>query len=270
LHQIGSGGHSVVNLAIRKSDNKKVVAKTIQCVSVWHWHTDEKTGADDLPLEVHMLQKFDKLNYPGIIKYYDHFDLATKFVIIMEYLGQDWMDLYDYIEHFGPVRERDANEIFSRVVSIVCHLHNAGYCHNDIKDENIMINARTRQIKLIDFGSLTYLNSGVTHNTFYGTRKFQSPEAIKGTYLLEYQEVWALGTLYYVMLFKMDPFKNDTEVLEVDIKRRMDRIRHFGVDGMIIDISDEAVLSISKMLDRDWTKRPAVSEILSLPAFKKQ
>ena len=269
MNQLGSGGHSVVHLAERKSDGKKVVVKYIQCVSVWHWHTDAKTGTD-IPLEIHMLQKFYNLSCPSIIKYYDYFDLGSQFVIIMEYLGEDWVDLYDYIETFGPVCERDANEIFSRVVSVVCYLHRSGYCHNDIKDENVMINVKTRQIKLIDFGSLTNLQSGVTHNTFYGTRKFQSPEAIQGAYLLEYQEVWALGTLYYVLLFKMDPFKNDDEVLQVDILRRMERIRHFGVDGMLINISDAAINSIKKMLDRDWTKRPAVCEILSLPAFKKQ
>ena len=214
-----------------------------------------------------MMQRFNEMSCKGIIKYYEYFDLGTKFAIIMEYLGDDWVDLYDYIENFGPVCEKDATEIFTRVVKVVSFLHDCGYSHNDIKDENVMINIKTRQIKLIDFGSITNLNCGTMHNTFYGTRKFQSPEAIRGNYLLECQEVWALGTLYYVLLFKMDPFKNDDEVHTVDILKRMERIRHFGVDGQSIFISDKAISAIHKMLDRDWKKRPKVSEILSLPAF---
>ena len=75
-------------------------------------------------------------------------------------------------------------------------------------DENVMIHPKTLEVKLIDFGS-TMLVSDEPTAVFYGTQKFAAPEAIREIpYVLEKQEVWALGTLLYVMIFKMDPFEN--------------------------------------------------------------
>ena len=130
-----------------------------------------------------------------------------------------------------------------------------------------MINTITREIKLIDFGSLTALDRGKTVRSFYGTKKFCSPEALKGSYLPEFQEVWALGTLLFVLLFKMDPFKNDEEVSQLDISKRIDRIRSYGVNGQEVHVSDNAVLSLLNMLDKDWSTRPRVDQLDQLPIF---
>ena len=130
-----------------------------------------------------------------------------------------------------------------------------------------MINIKTQQVKLIDFGSLTTLDRGQHIRTFYGTKKFCSPEALKGSYLPELQEVWALGTLFYVLLFKMDPFKTDDEVLDLDIGRRIERIRTYGINGQEISISDATLDALAKMLNKDWSQRPRVDQILHLPIF---
>lgn len=127
-----------------------------------------------------------------------------------------------------------------------------------------MINVKTHQVKLIDFGSLTELERGVTVKSFYGTKKFSSPEALKGSYLPEFQEVWALGSLFYVLLFKMDPFKNDDEVLQLDLSKRIERIRLYGVNGQHVHVSDKSVIAILKMMDKDWSRRPRVDQIRKL------
>jgi serine/threonine protein kinase len=139
--------------------------------------------------------------------------------------------------------------------------------HN-VADENVMINIKTQQVKLIDFGSLTSIQRGQHVRTFYGTKKFCSPEALRGSYMPEIQEVWALGTLFYVLLFKMDPFKNDEEVLDLDISRRIERIRMFGINGQDVSISDAAFDALVKMLNKDWSQRPRVEQILQLPVFR--
>lgn len=130
-----------------------------------------------------------------------------------------------------------------------------------------MVNIKTQQVKLIDFGSLTSLDRGQHVKTFYGTKKFCSPEALRGSYLPELQEVWALGTLFYVLLFKMDPFKTDDEVLDLDIGRRIERIRAYGINGQEISISDATLDALAKMLNKDWSQRPRVDQILKLPVF---
>lgn len=72
-------------------------------------------------------------SHPGIIRYIEHYSMDPRFVIVMEYLGEEWVDLYDYIEMFGPVDEEVAVDIFGQIVETVQYMHWMGYVHNDIK-----------------------------------------------------------------------------------------------------------------------------------------
>ncbi|KAH6568145.1 hypothetical protein BASA50_002411 [Batrachochytrium salamandrivorans] len=232
-----------------------------------------------IPLEIHQMRHFSKTRQPGLVKYYDHFEINPKFVIIMEYLGPDWVDLYDYIEMYGPVNESHVREIFGQIVETVSCLHRMGFCHNDIKDENIMIHTKTREIKLIDFGSTTHLKPGEPTNIFYGTKKFSSPEALYGkSYFPASQEIWALGTLLYVLLFQMDPFKDDIEVEELNIKHRIERLcspldlnsSRAKQGHSPIVVSDEAVELMSSLMYKDYHNRPTMENIIKFDFFKKK
>ena len=133
-----------------------------------------------------------------------------------------------------------------------------------------MINKKTLEIKLIDFGSTVPLTSTPT-TTFYGTQKFSSPEALSNQfYVLEEQEVWALGTLLYVLLFKMDPFANDEEILDLNISHRIRalRTRTYGKNNPPIQISDEAAESITMMLSKVPEERPQIAQLLDLSIFQ--
>eukprot|EP00842_Homolaphlyctis_polyrhiza_P005356 jgi/Hompol1/5821/HPOL_004752-RA len=260
LRHIGSGGHSTVKLASRISDGTLVVLQI-------------NPGPRKIPLEIHMMRQFTRRNVAGMIKYFDHFEFGNEFIIVMEYLGQEWIDLYDYIEIYGPVNETHSRQIFRQVVETILEMHAMGYCHNDIKDENIMIHTQTRETKLIDFGSTTPLERNNRTQVFYGTKKFAAPEALEGSgYYADAQEVWALGTLLYVLLFKMDPFKSDNEIMELDIERRIQRLRttHPSAHGKTpqpIFVSNQAVELLVALMQKNYDRRPAIDEILGFPFF---
>ncbi|KAJ3099884.1 hypothetical protein HK100_004810 [Physocladia obscura] len=292
--QLGAGGHSTVCLAKRVYDSELVVCKFIKQQSVWHWYTCSTTLRQH-PLEIQVMRKFSKLNngkgHPNFINYYEHFEMDAKFTIVMEYMGENWVDLYDYIEMYGPVKEDVSLEIFKSVVETLVLLHELGYYHNDIKDENVLIHSKTRQIKLIDFGSATCVPSpdSKTPNlceNFYGTKKFAAPEAVQGDpYDPEMQESWALGTLLFVLLFKLDPFTSDEEILNTDIVKRIAKFRNVAknkgkeaaaivvvdeeLTGVLGDISDLAVEALVAMMEKDPVKRVRVKNILKLPALMK-
>lgn len=132
-----------------------------------------------------------------------------------------------------------------------------------------MINKKTLEIKLIDFGSTMPITKDPT-TTFYGTQKFSCPEALCGqAYYLDDQEMWALGTLLYVLLFKMDPFGNDDEIMDLPIETRIEAIRNnvYGKSCPTVIISDSAAESIVMMLNKDPLCRPKIDELLELPIF---
>lgn len=74
----------------------------------------------------------------GVITYLDHFKAGERFMIVMEYLGEEWSDLYDFIEARGPVEEFAGRKIFMSIVEVVVRMYDLGFSHNDIKGTEIL------------------------------------------------------------------------------------------------------------------------------------
>ena len=71
------------------------------------------------------------------------------------------------------IQEQFCNGQILQVLETVLLCHNRGVLHRDIKDENILIDPRSKQIRLIDFGSGTYLIDGL-YNDFEGEIRRES------------------------------------------------------------------------------------------------
>lgn len=59
------------------------------------------------------------------------------------------------------------------------YLHSLNILHRDIKDENVIIDNKFH-VKLIDFGSATFMSKDTLFSTFYGTTEYCSPEVLAG------------------------------------------------------------------------------------------
>jgi serine/threonine protein kinase len=86
-----------------------------------------------------MMQTFSNLKVNSVINYFEHFKIGQRYIIIMEYLGENWIDLYDFIEIYGPVKEQTSRKIFKKVVKVISDMHVLGFSHNDVKGKQIVI-----------------------------------------------------------------------------------------------------------------------------------
>jgi len=203
--ELGKGGFGVVYAAVRRADKLQVAVKEVYKAKII-----KKTADGKVPLEVALMQQV--ADVPGVIKILDWFESTESFFIVMEkFVGQD---LFDYISERGPLKEPAARDLFAQVLETVLLCHNRGVLHRDIKDENILIEPRSKQIRLIDFGSGTYLIDGL-YNDFEGTRVYAPPEwLLTRRYSASSLTVWSLGILLHDLVVGDIPFEEDDQILQ--------------------------------------------------------
>ena len=172
-----------------------------------------------VPLELKLLCTVRKVD--GVVRILDFFERDDSFIYILEN-PSDSIDMFDYISEKGSLDEKVAANFFRQVVQTVLACHSSGVIHRDIKDENILVNLKTGQLKLIDFGSGAFLKVEGDHYTeFEGTRVYSPPEWVRcARYLGPEATVWSLGILLYDMVTGDIPFETDEEICSANIAFR--------------------------------------------------
>jgi len=239
---LGKGGFGTVHSAVRKVDGMPVAVKEVPKDRVLDYTVDR------IPLEIALMQQV--ADVPGVIRLLDYFDMNQSYYIVMERFNSK--DLFDYISDAGPLGENLARQLFKQVLDTVILCHSRGVLHRDIKDENILIDLNTHQLKLIDFGSGTYLHDGV-YADFEGTRVYSPPEWIKyRRYRADGLTVWSLGILLYDMLCGDVPYETDQQILDAKL-----------VWFPQLNLSQEAKNLISLCLNPDPERRISLHQLAS-------
>ena len=123
----------------------------------------------------------------------------SSFVLVMERI-ENSCDLFDLIKRYGALAEGAVACILSQMAKMVVCLERAGICHRDIKDENIIVDLTTLQVKLIDFGCATSSSDQVQAD-FSGTPEFYPPEYyLRRRYNQSTLTMWSCGVVLFIML----------------------------------------------------------------------
>lgn len=235
--RIGSGTYGAVYSATRKEDGLPVAIKFLYSVD------------DEKPTEISFTEMCAGVK--GVIKLYEWhrgpFQLGRKtarHAMVLERFGTN--DLYDYITDKRILDLKESFTIFVQLVRVWKDLYGIGVCHNDLKDENVLISTDTGEVKLIDFSCATTVGS---EYYFEGTRVYRPPEYVsRQEFDFESADSWAFGILLFNMLHGNVPFETDQEIVSGKFE---------CTKG-----SPESTALITKCLDPVADSRPSIEELL--------
>jgi len=238
---LGKGGFGVVHSGFRREDNLPVVIKFVASA-------DARRDRDSMLTEVSLLSQAQSV--PGVVKLLDAFSHdGGCFVIVMEKVAS-CQDLFDYISERSLLEEPTARRFFEQVVRIVMGLAECGVEHRDIKDENILVDLLTEELKLVDFGAAVRTAENDC-TSFIGTRVYSPPEWIRDERAAGVPAtVWSLGVLLYTMVCGDVPFKTDKETLEAKLTLSSQLSAH------LVDL-------VQRCLSVEPENRPSFEEIVA-------
>ena len=150
-------------------------------------------------------------------------------------------ELFEELSKRGKFNEEEAALIINQVLEAVSYCHANNIVHRDIKPENILIEGKSKNIKIVEFGASQKFDAEHKMSSAYGTLHFIAPEVL----MIEYDEkcdIWSVGVVLYILLSGKPPFDGESEKeIAKKIKKEAGDLVHviLYADNSSLEIPDE-------------------------------
>lgn len=176
-------------------------------------------------------------------------------------------DLYNYINKREAISESSVKHIIYNVLIALNDMHSKGFCHQDIKLENILLFGDESTAVLADFGSAEKINDGEKSSSILGSIFYLAPEILTSKLHDKSADMWALGVTLFILLSGELPFvgRNAKQFMN-DIESRLNENNNLLSE--LANISQEGKDLVSALLRIDPEKRITASEALKSSWFE--
>jgi len=100
-----------------------------------------------------------------------------------------------------------------QIARSLAYIHSQGVCHRDIKPQNLLLNTRTHEAKLCDFGSAKILVKGEANVAYICSRYYRAPELVfEATEYTNAIDVWSMGCVMAELLLGNPLFPGESGV----------------------------------------------------------
>jgi predicted ATPase/signal transduction histidine kinase/tRNA A-37 threonylcarbamoyl transferase component Bud32 len=205
---IHEGVNTVIYRGVRESDLTPIIVKTLKA---------EYPTIEEIARLRHEYKILKTLDMAGIVKAHSLEKHNNGLALILEDFGGD------SLKNLITAKHLEISEFLSLAIHLaetLAQLHENKIIHKDIKPQNIIINPKTGQIKIIDFSIATHLqreNQTLSNpNLLEGTLAYMSPEQTgRMNRSMDYRtDFYSLGVTFYEMLTGKRPHQA-TDLLEL-------------------------------------------------------
>jgi serine/threonine protein kinase len=139
-------------------------------------------------------------HHPGIVCVLDAgFDEEHPFLVMDLVRGTTFAQAREH----GPIAPALAVRLGREVADALAYVHENGVIHRDVKPANIVIDAVTGRIRLLDFGIATLRQQGSGHTSagqLIGTAAYLAPEQVREQRATAESDIYALGLVLLELL----------------------------------------------------------------------
>jgi serine/threonine protein kinase len=254
IKKLGQGNFGVV-YKVKFTPNKKIYAmkvlpkKKVMTNQMWKY----------AEAEANILKKN---NHPLVLSLYFSFQTPTNLYMVIDCCSDKTLE--SLITEKDKFSEEEARFYLAEIIVAIEYIHNIGVLYRDMKPENILIGL-DGHIMLADFG-LSKENVGKNElaKSFLGSPIYLAPEMVTGQGFTQSSDIYAIGIVFYEMLFGEDPYHTNDKVVLYE------RIKGMEVK-MLEEVSPEAEDLLKRLLIKEPEKRIGArskEEIKSHPFFK--
>lgn len=257
--EIGKGGNARIFLA-RDPGGKPVALKIL------HPELLVSVAADRFLREINLASQLDN---PHIARLLDSGERDWLVYYVMSYV--EGASLREYLDHSRQLSIAETLRIADDLLDALCHAHEHGIIHRDVKPENVIVAAEGAV--LLDFGiARAVIASGTDQLTrsgiAVGTSTYMSPEQIMAARNIDQRcDLYSLGCMLWECLTGQPPFchPNEAVVLQLHLSQPPPNLRSFRSD---IPAALETVISrsLAKKPEQRWPSALAMRDALAAVA----
>ncbi|KEP65431.1 UNVERIFIED_CONTAM: cyclin-dependent kinase family 5 protein [Hammondia hammondi] len=204
LELVGEGAYGVVLKCRRKDTGELVAIKTFK-------GNEESTNVKKtIARELNALRH---LRHENIVALKEAFRWKGKLHLVFEYIHRNLLELLEASP--AGLDPETVRLCIWQLVKALSYCHRNDIVHRDVKPENLLVNLKTRKLKLCDFGFARQLHesAAVPLTDYVATRWYRSPELLLCD--PEYGkpvDMWAVGCIMGELIDGRPLFPGDNEV----------------------------------------------------------
>jgi len=230
VRRIGGGGMGSVYLA----EDHNLANRSVAVKEMIEMFADESTrqkAIEDFKREAELLARLDHPSIPTIYQYF--FDQGRgRYYLVMKYI--DGGDLARrQRESNGQVSELTVTRWAIEACDVLDYIHNQKppIIYRDLKPANLMLDARTNRLMLVDFGIARFVAPTQKGVTAIGTMGYAPPELFAGNVEVR-SDIYGLGATMFHLLTGVDPQDNPLLIFDFEKNRRPRQINPAITTGM--------------------------------------